>query len=276
MGPDRHAKRATVNAPEGLAIRSLLLASRGFTHGFSLRTGGVSAPPFDSLNLGRALGDDPRSVAENHRRLAAALGYPADDLFEVSQVHGARVLEPGPDAVPASFRASEADALCSARAGVAIGVRTADCMPVLLADPVTGAVAAVHAGWRGAVAGVLPAAIAALSVRAGADPARLVVAILPHIRACCFEVGAEVVEQVRAVLPEEAARRAVVERSPRPHVDLSQLVRAQLHEAGVAAERIDDVAGCTCCEPDRFFSFRRDGADAGRHLAVIVAAPAHP
>lgn len=275
-GMDRDVSERSPTGPEPSAplVRSPLLSRYGLLHGFSLRTGGVSAPPFDSLNLGRLPGDDPAAVAENHRRLGAAVGYAAGQLFEVSQVHGRALLEPGADDVPEVFRGQEADALVSLRAGTPIGVRTADCMPVLLADPETGAVAAAHAGWRGVVAGVVPAAVEALCGRAAAPPARLVAAMMPHIRACCFEVGDEVVAQLQAGLDPEDAARMAVPRTPRPHADLTVVVRAQLRRAGLSPERVDDVPGCTCCEPERFFSYRRDGAASGRHLAVIVAS--HP
>jgi len=132
----------------------------------------------------------------------------------------------------------------------------------------SGAVAAVHAGWRGVVADVVGAAVAALRAGAPGEP-DLVAAIGPHISAAAFEVGEDVATALGAVAPEVPA----VRRSPggRPCVDLRALVRAELVRAGVPTAAIDDVAGCTFSEPDRFFSFRRDGAHSGRHLAAIVA-----
>jgi hypothetical protein len=248
-------------------IQSPLLREAGFAHGFSLRTGGVSRRPFDSANLGRAIGDDPEDVAENHRRLAPRIGYSVDALYESSQVHGAGVVDPISDRTVLDVRATQADALIARRAGDAVGVRTADCVPVLIGDVRSGAAAAIHAGWRGVVAGVTRAAVQGLTSR-GSRATDLVVALGPHIRAERFEVGMDVAEQIRGsafgaevVVGESAAGK--------PLVDLTRALRAQLHALGI--ERVDDVGGCTLAEPERFFSYRRDGAASGRHLAVIVA-----
>lgn len=253
-------------------LESALLTAAGFAHGFSLRTGGVSRPPFHSANLGRAVGDEPEHVAENHRRLAARVGYRVQDLYESSQVHGAVVLESSERSV-AQVRAMEADALIARAAPRAVGVRTADCVPLLIGDRRTGAVAAVHAGWRGVVAGVAVAAVRALiassgTASSGSRGGDLVVAIGPHIRPDRFEVGDDVAEQIRGAA---LGAQVIVGRSPagRPLLDLTRALRAQLNGLGV--EHIDDVGGCTLAEPERCFSYRRDGASSGRHLSVIVA-----
>ncbi|MCA9606969.1 MAG: peptidoglycan editing factor PgeF [Myxococcales bacterium] len=241
-----------------MRIRSALLDAHGFVHGFSTREGGVSEGPFGSLNLARTVGDDPAHVAENARRFAKALGGPR--LFEVSQVHGRVVVEVGAAPVEA-VRPVEADGLVAAQPGDAVAVRTADCVPILLGNVETGAVAAVHAGWRGVEARIVAVAVARLGA-----PSALVAAIGPHIRLDAFEVSEEVAERITAV----AHGTVVVEaRDPRPHVDLAAAVRAQLAHAGV--ERVDDVGGCTHAEPARFFSHRRDAGRTGRHLSAIVA-----
>lgn len=248
--------------------QSDLLRANGFAHGFATRVGGVSAPPFDTLNLGRTLGDDPASVEENHRRLAAEVGYDVARLFECSQVHGASVRSIGEDDLVSGVRAVEADALVVTRPGDAIGVRTADCVPILVADPVSGAVAAIHAGWRGFVAGVIGAGVGALCERSGATHERLLCAIGPHIRLDSFEVGHEVAHAVAAA---SLGAEVVLPREPRPHVDLATGVRAQLAELGLERDRIDDVGGDTFADEVTFYSHRRDGARSGRHLSVIVA-----
>jgi len=250
-------------------IESPLLRKAGFLHGFSLRSGGVSLPPFDTANLGRRLGDRAEHVAENHRRLAARIGYRVEALYECSQVHGRVVVEPASTELSVTeVRTLEADALISPRAGDALGVRSADCVPLLIGDVRSGAVAAVHAGWRGVVAGVTTAAVSALLEATGSRGADLVVAMGPHIRAERFEVGLEVADQIRSAA---WGAEVVVGQSTggKPLVDLTRALRAQLGALGV--ERIDDVGGCTLAEPDRFFSFRRDGVSSGRHLSVIVA-----
>jgi YfiH family protein len=252
-------------APTPLVLRSSLLTDLGFRHGFSLRTGGVSAPPFDSLNLGRAVGDSLENVEENHRRFAEAVGYDAGDLLEVSQVHGNRVhTAVAPDGA-LSLRSVKADALVTRNVGTPVGVRVADCIPLLLADRKGRAVAAVHVGWRGAVARIAHKAVESLEAL-GARRADLAAVIGPHIRAEAFEVGEEVAHQIAA-----AAEGAEVIRTEfvKPHADLAKTLTAQLRALGVS--EIDDVGGCTHDEPDRFFSYRRDGARSGRHLAAIVA-----
>ena len=146
-------------------------------------------------------------------------------------------------------------------------VRVADCVPILIGDQATGGAAAVHAGWRGTVARVVPAAVAELAL-GGGDPARMIAAIGPHISLAAFEVS----EPVAAQLASASSATDVVDGScgPRPHVDLRRIIRAQLREAGLSDGSVDDVRGCTVTEPESFFSYRRDGKRSGRHLAAIV------
>jgi len=157
---------------------------------------------------------------------------------------------------------------------VAAGVRTADCVPVLVADRSSGAVAAAHAGWKGVEAGVVAAAVRELLGDGDGGPASLVAAIGPHIETCCFEVGVDVADRLAAASP--AGRAVVRPASPSKSdthalVDLRRAVRAQLEALGFAAGAIDDVRGCTACDAERFFSYRRDGARSGRHVSAIVA-----
>jgi YfiH family protein len=232
-----------------------------FRHGFTSRAGGVSAGPFASLNLGMKWGDARENVLENRRRLLAASG--ASVIHLASQVHGARIVPVRPGDDPAEIARQEADGVCSDGTGIAVGIYVADCVPALFADPRTGAYAAVHAGWRGTIAGVLGAAIATLAERYGSRPSDLRVALGPAIGPCCFEVGPE----VAAVF----AASAVIERPGRkPHVDLKRAQREQLLGAGVQAAHIDASAACTMCDPeDRFFSYRRDAGHTGQHAAFI-------
>jgi YfiH family protein len=251
-----------------LCLRSELLSRHGFVHGFSLRRGGVSRPPFDSLNLARNVGDDPAHVEENLRRFAAAVGFDVARLYEVNQVHAAELARVDPELDPAQFRRTAADALIAAAGGCAVGVRVADCVAVLLADPASGNVAAVHAGWRGAVAQIAPRAVAALCAEASAPPARLLAAMFPHIGVAAFEVGDDVARQIEESAGGESA--VVVRGAPKPHVELARLLTVQLRTAGLVADNIERVPGCTFSDSERFFSFRRDGSASGRHLAVIA------
>jgi hypothetical protein len=224
----------------------------GLVHGFTDRRGGVSTGRHASLNLGRRWGDDPAAVAENYRRVGAAAGFDPADLRLARQVHGAAVVR-AVDVVDGV----EADAVWTRRGdGLVAGVLTADCVPVLLADADATVAAAVHSGWKGTVLDVVGAAVRAL----GVDPARLRAAVGPCIEVDAFEVGEEVAVQ----FPGEFVRRAG---TPRPHVDLVAVVRAQLVAAGVPAGQISRVGGCTFRDPDRYFSYRRDGAGIGQMLA---------
>jgi YfiH family protein len=242
-----------------------------FAHGFSTRAGGTSVPPYDSLNLGGKWGDHPAAVAENRRRLASAIGV-ATPIYVARQVHGAAVavVRAGDD--PDAIAATDADALCSGDARVPLGVFVADCVPALIADPRTGAVAAVHAGWRGTVAGVLPAAVRALRDRFGANPGDLRVALGPAIGRCCFEVGAEVVAAFEPALA--GMDGGVVHPSPRGvegkwHIDLRLANRLLLERAGVAPDAIDASSECTHCDRLRFYSYRRDRDRGGQQMGVV-------
>lgn len=249
-------------------LRAPTFAKLGITHGFSLRTGGHSAPPFDSLNVARAVGDEPSAVRRNLQSLAQGIGYVPEALFELSQVHGnvARTVVHRDD--PIAVRQEEGDVLVAIEPGLPIGIRIADCIAALIWDPRSGAVAGVHAGWRGVVARAADAAIERLVREAKADPGALRVATFPHIRACCFEVGDDVAATIAAA---SNATDVIDHTHAKAHVHLWPVLQAQLLERGVAAEHIEDVPGCTHCEPQRFFSFRRDGKRSGRHLAVIVS-----
>ena len=240
-----------------------------FVHGFTTRAGGVSAPPFDTLNLGGKWGDDPARVVENRRRLAGAV---PGRCYVARQVHGPAIVRVRAGEGAEAIARVEADGLVSDAVGVSLGVFVADCIPALIADPRTGAFASVHAGWRGTVAGVLPAAVRALATEFGARPGDLRIALGPAIGPCCFEVGEEVVAAFVALLP-DARGSGVVLPSPRrapgkSNVDLKAANRIVLERAGVSPEAIDAGPECTHCDRGRFFSFRRDGS-AGQQMGVI-------
>jgi len=247
-------------------LESPLLRREGFRHGFFTRNGGVSEGPYRSLSFSVAVGDEPGNVAENLRRAAGALGVPAERIYYLSQVHGRQtVLADGTEA-PARFLEREGDAVIAVAGELACAVRSADCVPILVADRRSGAVAAIHAGWRGVVEGVVGAAVAALGDTTG-QRGDWIAAIGPHISVRAFEVSDEVAGRLAAA---SDATDVVHHGRTRPHVDLRRIVRAQLVAAGLAPSAIDDVEGCTVSEPARFFSFRRDGARSGRHLSAIV------
>jgi YfiH family protein len=248
-------------------LESQLLRDAGFRHAFFTRQGGVSVGPYESLNFSLAVGDEPRNVACNLARAAAALQVAPTRLYFLTQVHGreARLIQGDEDCE--WVRQQPGDSVVSRRSDLACCVRVADCVPVLIADRRSGAAAAVHAGWRGVVAGVVPEAVAELGRQAGGELA-LVAAIGPHISRQAFEVSVEVASKLQAA--SSAQQVTLHPDGSRPHVDLGKIIRAQLRDAGVPHDAIDEVPGCTQGQPDLFFSFRRDGAHSGRHLAGIV------
>ena len=239
----------------------------GFHHGFTTRRGGVSRAPFDSLNLGAKWGDDPVRVAENRRRLLLAAGGP--EIFFAHQVHGAGSVLLNPGARIDDVARERADAIIATIPATSVGVYVADCVPALVADARTGSCAAVHAGWRGTVAGVLPATLGRMVTELGSRLGDMRVALGPSIGPCCFEVGPEVVAAVEAGFPAARAAGAIVERLPRPHVDLWLLNRMALESLGVPSDAIDVAGICTSCDRARFFSYRRDRGQTGQLAAFI-------
>ncbi len=189
-----------------------------------------------------------------------SIAAPAD-VRMVKQVHGTVVIEVAASDDPMRLGACEGDALATTAPGLALGVRSADCVPVLLADPRTGAIAAAHAGWRGVASGVVPAAVGAL-VRLGASASDLRVALGPSIGPCCFEVG----DDVAARFP---APTVHVRAAGKPTVDLRHAVALQLAASGVTPDRIDVDAPCTFCDPAGWPSYRRQGAAASRLIGWI-------
>ncbi|QTZ91479.1 peptidoglycan editing factor PgeF [Streptomyces auratus] len=215
---------------------------------FTDRWGGVSAAPYEQLNLGGAVGDDPQAVRTNRARAAAELGLDPAAVVWMNQVHGRDVaVVDGPwrdEDVPA------VDAVVTDRRGLALAVLTADCTPVLLADPVAGVAGAAHAGRPGLVAGVVPAVVEAM-VRQGAEPARIVAYTGPAICGRCYEVPEAMRDDVAAVVPEARATTGW----GTPAVDVTAGVRAQLAAAGVPLR--EDSHICTRESADHF-SYRRD------------------
>jgi len=237
-------------------------APPGVRAAFALRSGGVSAPPFDSLNLGAHVGDEAEAVAENRRRLRTQLRLPEEPAW-MEQVHGIDVLDLDALAHGGAARGVvSADAALTRRAGRICTVQVADCLPVLLAARDGSAVAAAHAGWRGLAGGVLEATVQALAV----EPGQLIGWLGPGIGAAHFEVGEDV---RRAFVTHDAAAAAAAFTSNqrgRWQCNLAALARARLAALGVAA--VFGGEWCTYADAARFFSYRRDGR-CGRMAALI-------
>ena len=249
-------------SPRLVAVRSadlfLVAASLPVRHGFTLRQGGVSEGKRATLDLGTP-GDTSLDVQENRSRVARAAGLPPERLVLVEQVHGVAVVRAQPG------QPAEADAVWTDAPGTWVGIRTADCVPLLLCSEDGHRVAAVHSGWRGTLGRIARAAVQTLRL-AGTPPAQLRAAIGPSIGHCCYEVAEELAQRFTEAFGQEV----VIPSSPRPHLDLRRAVRRTLEEAGLRPEAIEDVPGCNACDPSRFFSHRRDRGGTGRHLAFVA------
>ncbi|MGA1375622.1 MAG: peptidoglycan editing factor PgeF [Steroidobacteraceae bacterium] len=227
---------------------------------FSLRSGGTSEPPWDTLNLGVHVGDDPSAVLENRRRLANALRLPSEPVW-LDQVHGNDVLEVDAHSRPTPDTRPRADALVTRASGVVLAIQVADCLPVLFSSRDGRVLGAAHAGWRGLAAGVLEATVTAM----GVPPAEIVAWLGPSIGPAHFEVG----DEVRAAfLASQADAEEAFSPNPRGRwqCDLPALARQRLTALGLGP-----VAGgswCTAADPVRFFSHRRDQR-TGRMAALI-------
>ena len=245
-----------------------LLTQAGVRHGFFTRNGGVSTGIYDSLNTGVGSSDDAPAVQENRRRIAAHFGGGPDDLAACYQIHSAitRVADG-----PWKGDRPEGDAVASATPGVVCGVLTADCAPILLADPQAGVVAAVHAGWKGALGGVIHSAVAAMQAL-GANPARTLAVVGPCIAQASYEVGADYEEKFAHTEP--SSRRFFIPgaAADKRLFDLPGFVLWRLEQAGVhqAAWTGHD----TCADEARFFSnrraYQRTEPDFGRMMSAIT------
>ena len=250
----------------------------GFPHGFSTRLGGVSPPPWDSLNLGGSCGDQPDRVSENFRRFCAAVGTDPNRLVKNQQVHGDSVRTvTGADVTsfPGQPGTVEADGLLTQERGVCLAAFSADCIPVLLCDPVKKAACAVHAGWRGTALGVAARGVERMAQVCGSDPRDVLAAIGPGISTCCFETHADVPDGLRAHMGAGAEPFLhPIPGTDKYHVDLKGANRSWLLRAGLLPEHIAVCGACTACETETFWSHRRMGTSRGSMAALIQIGPA--
>jgi polyphenol oxidase len=252
-----------------MMIESETLALASIRHGFFTRDGGVSSGLYASLNGGLGSGDSAAHVGENRARMAAALAVEPHRLITAYQIHSPDVVAVEtpwpPNARP------RADGIVTRTPGLAIGVTTADCGPILLADPQAGVIGAAHAGWRGALAGIAEATVAAME-HLGAERGRIRAALGPMIRQSNYEVGPDLIDRFAA--EDSASDRFFRPAAREGHAlfDLAGYVASRLARAGI--HQIEDLKLCTYADPARFFSFRRSThraeADYGRHVNGIA------
>jgi YfiH family protein len=244
----------------------------GAAHAVAGRTGGVSAGRFASLNLGPRSGDLPASVNENRRRFLAGLGVGTSRVIAPRQVHSAEVSVHRRGDPVASPGVYGGDGLVTDDPEVIVMVLAADCAALLLHDPVTGVVAALHAGWRGTAGGIATNGVRRMMDDFGCRPADIRAGLGPAIGRCCYEVGIDVAEQVAVTTPRGSA--VFERRGPgKAHLDIVAANVAHLLAAGLSVENIAASGVCTACRTDLFYSHRRESEPTGRFGAAITLGP---
>ncbi len=244
-----------------------LSGARGLVHAFLTRRGGVSRGPYGELNLSERVGDDPEAVRRNHELVRRAFGLPPEGPTRLRQVHGVAVRVVRSEKDAADLSGKEGDALVTNRPGLSLAVGAADCAPVILYDEVGGALAVVHAGWKGTALGAPAAALAEMTRLYGTRPANVLAAVGPCAGGCCYEVDESVARAFREgghfwgkfSLPTGPGKWKL---------DLAKANALALEGAGVPKERIETSGLCTICREDLFFSYRRDGRRSGRMLSL--------
>ena len=245
-------------------------------HCFTTRLGGVSQGYLASMNIGTSRGDLPENVQENYRILGAAVGFAPEDLVLTTQTHTDIVRVVGDDQRGAGLFApalSQCDALVTNTPGLGLVVFTADCTPILLHDPVTGAVGAAHAGWRGTAAGIAQKTVQTMVEAFGCDPRNLRAAIGPNLKDCCFETDWDVPEAMIAALGQEAMPY-IRQNGQKYYVNLTEINALFLRKASVI--HVESTPACTACSMDRFWSHRKMGDRRGSQGAIILCKEGNP
>lgn len=251
---------------------SRFIQTGGVAHGFSTRLGGVSLPPWESLNLGRSRGDNPEFVKENHLRFSRAIGSDVDGVILCQQVHSdvVRVVTEE-DRLSHLYDLNnfEADAMVTNCPGLVLTVFYADCIPVLLYDPRKQAIGAVHSGWRGTALGIVRRAVETMAAQYDSAPEDILAAIGPGICPRCFETHVDVPEAMNEALGMDAWPFIYPLSEEKYGIDLKGLIALQLEKAGLNPAHIDCSDLCTACHPEEFWSHRRLGEDRGNQAAMI-------
>ena len=239
-------------------------------HGFTTRLGGVSQGHLGSMNIGTHRGDKQSNVLENYRILGKVIGFDPEKLVLTHQTHTDIVVPVGADRHGAGLfgpEMEECDGLITNTPGTGLVIFTADCTPILFHDPVTGAVGAAHAGWRGTAAGIAAKTVRAMVENYGCKPENIRAAIGPNIGPCCFETGQEVPEAMIRALGSQA-EQWITPKGEKYYVNLKALNALWLYREGVTC--VEQAAECTACRPDLFWSYRKHGDSRGSQGAIIV------
>lgn len=248
------------------------LAAGGVAHGFSTRIGGVSKGIFTSLNLGSTRGDDSNCVKENYRRFCAAIGADVHRVVMTNQIHSTIIRTATLSDVKNDLfdpEGYDCDGLITNDSGLALTIFSADCIPVLLYDPVKKVIAAVHAGWRGTAGDIAGKAARLMQEDYDSDPGDILAAIGPGISQCCFETHADVPDAMIDILGNLAKPYIACLENGKFKVDLKGINAALLMRAGVSPEHIEISTDCTACLPDKYWSHRVTQGHRGSQAAIL-------
>jgi YfiH family protein len=252
-----------------------LLKYKEIRHFVTTRMGGFSNPPYDSLNLGFHVGDDPEHVLKNRKRLAAVIGIPLDHFTAGRQIHSGHVTMVseglrGKGSTHHREAINATDAMVSNEAHICLMVLVADCVPMLFFDPVKGVIGVAHAGWQGTIQCIAQNTITTMEKAFGSSPQDIVVGMGPSIGPCCYEVGPEIISRIESVFRSTKQYTVKESRNGRGYFDLWKANLNQLVYAGVEEKNIEVAQRCTCHNPELFFSYRHQKGDTGRFGAGIV------
>jgi YfiH family protein len=237
----------------------------GLLHGFMGRRGGKSVGRYAGLNVSYRVGDDFKTVSQNVCDMKAAIGIHDGKIVTMQQVHGDNLIEVKDKKMK---EAGEADAMVTAESGVYLGVLTADCVPLLFIAPKARLAAAVHAGWRGTLAGIASKTVDDFNNRYGINADDLEVALGPSIGVCCYEVNDDVAQPLMKKWG-ALTTPSIAMKNGKPHINLSRLNRDILRAAGVPGTQLFQIGPCTRCAAEEFFSYRREGGETGRQISVV-------
>jgi polyphenol oxidase len=246
-----------------------LSLTEGIVHAFSTRLGGVSEPPYASLNLGFSTGDDRACVLRNRARFGQAVGFAAGELMTLRQVHGNRLIVVTEASALGRVRVTAGDGLITNRAHVPLAVITADCFPVVLAAPSLPAAGILHVGRRGTVARVVPTGIGLMYEEFGVSAKAVFAVVGPGIGRCCYEVDEASAEPFVSQFGADTGAY-LPSRPGHLYLDLQQAILLQLSAAGIPSGQVWSANLCTACHPEWFYSYRRDGPRSGRMLNVVM------
>lgn len=276
--------RAEQERPQLYYLRSWMERFPGLTAGMTSRLGGVSAPPYASLNMGLHVGDQPADVVRNRERAAAEIGLPLSSWVFAEQVHGTQVAyireaERGRGAFSRTDEISASDALITTDSKVVLAALFADCVPLYFIDPAHRAIAVAHAGWQGTVGSIAEQVVDSMKSRYGSAPGGLYAAIGPSIRSCCYQVDERVAQPVRTLLAKLAAQDGCDDdpgsyllsdsEEGKYRLDLQLVNRQIMIKAGILPSRIEITKWCTSCNVDQLFSHRKEKGTTGRMCAWI-------